>query len=57
MNPGDRSTCTACDGGITFSARKKGQQQVIANVYENGAWDRVERFHAQCYDGRYGDPA
>jgi hypothetical protein len=33
---------------------------VIANVYVDGTWDRVEHFHAECYEAAerpYGDQA
>jgi hypothetical protein len=33
--------------------------QMICNVYADGVWQRVEHFHAECYEtaGRpYGDP-
>lgn len=29
--------------------------QVICNVYEGDKWNRMERFHLLCYDGRYGE--
>jgi hypothetical protein len=32
---------------------------VIANVYDNGTWIRVEHYHADCYDEAgqpYGAP-
>ena len=31
-------------------AAKVQRQQVIANVYVDGRWNRVEHFHAECYD-------
>jgi hypothetical protein len=34
------------------------RSQVIANVYVDGVWDRVEHYHAECYDeagSPYGD--
>ena len=27
----------------------------IANVYENGVWNRVEHYHAECYEAA-GEP-
>jgi hypothetical protein len=33
---------------VKFIARQQGRQ-VIANVYEDGTWKRVEHFHAACY--------
>ncbi len=40
--------CTTCDEQVKFAA-KQNRQQVIANVYVDGRWDRVEHFHAECY--------
>ena len=43
---------------MKFQARVR-LQQVICNVYTNGNWERVEHFHAECYEeaGRpYGEP-
>ena len=34
---------------MKFSAKTK-LQQVIANVYVDEVWDRVEHYHAECYD-------
>ncbi|MSV90806.1 MAG: hypothetical protein F2754_11365 [Actinobacteria bacterium] len=34
---------------MKFQARVR-LQQVICNVYLDGAWDRVEHFHAECYE-------
>jgi hypothetical protein len=34
-------------------------RQVICNVYEDGVWQRVEHFHADCYleaSEPYGEP-
>jgi hypothetical protein len=39
---------------VKFVARAQ-LRQVIANVYVNGTWDRVEHYHADCYD-RAGEP-
>jgi len=33
---------------VKFVARLKARQ-VIANVYEDGRWARVEHFHEECY--------
>jgi hypothetical protein len=33
---------------VKFAARAQ-QHQVIANVYVNARWDRVEHFHGECY--------
>jgi hypothetical protein len=39
---------------VKFAARNKAFQ-VIANVYENGVWKRVEHYHAECYEAA-GEP-
>jgi len=44
---------------VKFSAKIR-LWQVIANIYVNGRWDRVEHYHAECYEevGRpYGSAA
>jgi hypothetical protein len=43
---------------VKFTARIP-QRQVIANVYIEGRWDRVEHYHAPCYEAShepYGSP-
>jgi len=55
---GNMAKCPVCDGDVKFNARKK-PKRIICNVYEGDRWDRMEEFHAECYDsvGRpYGDP-
>jgi hypothetical protein len=39
---------------VKFVARAQ-LRQVIANVYIDGAWARVEHFHSDCY-GEAGEP-
>jgi hypothetical protein len=39
----------ACGRPVKFSAKTK-LQQVIANVYVEAVWVRVEHFHAECYE-------
>lgn len=48
IDPGNTVDCAHCHGRVKFIAKRKGKQ-VIANVYVNGYWDRVEHFHADCY--------
>jgi len=51
--------CARCGAPVKFVARAQ-LKQVIANVYKDGTWDRVEHYHSECYDeaGKpYGDPA
>jgi hypothetical protein len=58
VDPGSMSDCALCGQHIRFSAKNR-PKQVIANVYEDGKWQRVEYFHAECYAdaGRpYGEP-
>ena len=50
--------CASCDQQVKFAARQN-RQQVIANVYVDGRWARVEHFHIECYQtagAPYGDP-
>jgi hypothetical protein len=59
IEPGNAAVCAHCGTPVKFVARTQGRQ-VIANVYVDGSWDRVEHFHADCYDkaGKpYGAPA
>ena len=59
IEPGCAATCIHCDEPVKFIARVNGRQ-VIANVYIDGKWNRVEHFHAECYDENampYGEPS
>lgn len=59
IEPGCAATCYKCDDPVKFIARANGRQ-VICNVYEGGAWKRVEHYHENCYDDAgqpYGTPA
>jgi hypothetical protein len=49
VEPGNTANCAHCGAPIKFAARSQ-QRQVIANVYQDGTWIRVEHFHADCYD-------
>jgi hypothetical protein len=42
--------CVKCQEAVKFAAKVL-RLQVIANVYVDGRWNRVEHFHADCYDG------
>lgn len=58
IEPGSSATCEHCDEPVKFIARVNGRQ-VIANVYENGKWNRVEHYHFDCYETAkkpYGEP-
>ena len=59
VEAGSSVMCAACDEQVKFAA-KQNRQQVIANVYVDGRWDRVEHFHKECYDDAgspYGTPS
>ena len=49
IEPGNSANCAHCDEQVKFVARSQARQ-VIANVYVEGRWDRVEHFHAACYE-------
>ena len=49
VEPGTWATCAACGDPVKFSAKVR-HQQVIANVYVDGVWNRVEHYHADCYE-------
>ena len=60
VDPGNSASCAHC-GALAgkFVARAQ-LRQVIANVYSDGAWERVEHYHEDCYDEAgqpYGPPA
>ena len=59
VEPGNTASCARCRAPVKFVARAQ-LRQVIANVYDNGTWIRVEHYHADCYDEAgqpYGAPA
>lgn len=49
VEAGNTATCAHCGQPVKFTAKTQ-RQQVIANVYTNGRWDRVEHYHSECYD-------
>jgi RNA polymerase-binding transcription factor DksA len=49
VEAGNLAICAQCGQQVKFAA-KQNRQQVIANVYVKGKWDRVEHFHDECYD-------
>jgi hypothetical protein len=58
VEPGSSAICAHCGAPVKFVARAQ-LRQVIANVYVGGTWDRVEHFHADCYEeagAPYGSP-
>jgi hypothetical protein len=59
VEAGNMALCTLCDEQVKFAA-KVNRMQVIANVYMDGRWDRVEHFHDVCYEAAgepYGEPS
>jgi hypothetical protein len=59
IEAGNSAICAHCKEPVKFVARAH-LRQVIANVYVNGSWDRVEHYHAECYDAAgqpYGSAA
>jgi hypothetical protein len=60
IEAGYSAVCPSCDEPVKFKAKERAKaRQIIANVYEDGTWDRVEHWHAHCYEesGRpYGPP-
>ena len=59
IEAGNSAMCAHCGEPVKFVARAH-LRQVIANVYADGTWERVEHYHAECYDlaeRPYGDAA
>lgn len=59
VEAGNSAVCAKCGEPVKFKAKLR-LMQVIANVYVNGAWNRVEHYHDTCYEnaGRpYGSAA
>lgn len=54
VDAGSSSICACCGEPVKFSAKVR-RQQVIANVYVKGRWDRVEHYHYECYTSA-GEP-
>jgi hypothetical protein len=49
VEAGSSVTCTSCGMPVKFTAKIR-RWQVIANVYVDGVWNRVEHYHADCYE-------
>jgi hypothetical protein len=49
VEAGSSVMCAGCEQPVKFTAKVR-LWQVIANVYVNGVWDRVEHYHADCYE-------
>ena len=58
IEAGNTATCAACKLPVKFRAKSR-LQQVIANVYTEGVWERVAHYHVDCYEnaGRPYGPA
>lgn len=54
VEAGNSAVCAACGEPVKFMARVR-SSQVIANVYVDGVWDRVEHYHLECYESA-GEP-
>jgi hypothetical protein len=48
VEAGSTVDCALCGERVKFQAKMR-NRQVICNVYEDGRWNRVEHFHAECY--------
>lgn len=58
VEPGSSVECVHCGERVKFQAKMR-HKQVICNVYVAKRWDRVEHFHAPCYEEAgepYGEP-
>ena len=56
IEPGNLAVCSHCGQAVKFAA-KLHKLQVIATVYVEGRWNRVDHFHDECYgdaDAPYG---
>jgi hypothetical protein len=54
IDPGNDAVCERCAEQVKFVAKSKARQ-VIANVYVDERWDRVEHYHDACYEDA-GEP-
>ena len=54
LESGNSAVCAHCGAPVKFVARAQ-LRQVIANVYVDTVWNRVEHYHADCY-GEAGEP-
>jgi hypothetical protein len=49
VEAGSTVDCAFCDERVKFQAKVR-NRQVICNVYVRGVWDRVDHYHAECYE-------
>ena len=54
IEAGSTAECAFCGERVKFQAKVR-KQQVICNVYVHGHWNRVEHYHAECYQ-QVGEP-
>jgi hypothetical protein len=48
VDAGNDALCERCQEQVKFVAKSKARQ-VIANVYVDERWNRVEHYHEACY--------
>lgn len=48
IEPGSTVDCRHCGETVKFQAKVR-LRQIICNVYVGGKWNRVEHYHAECY--------
>ncbi|MFN0154245.1 MAG: hypothetical protein ACKVUT_07685 [Gaiella sp.] len=59
VEAGSYVDCALCGERVKFMAKAR-KLQVICNIYVDGRWDRVEHYHAECYESAgypYGEAA
>ncbi len=49
VEAGSSVDCASCGERVKFQAKVR-NRQAICNVYINGVWNRVEHYHAECYE-------
>ena len=49
VEAGSSVDCAVCGERVKFQAKVR-NKQVICNVYTGGKWNRVEHYHAECYE-------
>lgn len=54
IEPGSIVDCRHCGETVKFQAKVR-LRQIICNVYVKGKWNRVEHYHAECYQAA-GEP-
>lgn len=49
VEAGSSVDCALCGERVKFQAKVR-NRQVICNVYSDGTWERVDHYHADCYE-------